>query len=148
MTHALATRSYTRVLPSGVAGRGAWQDWRYEVEVTHNATSSNRTYKMAKLHLRVSNLTPGNLYRFCVRATSSSGRGPWSQSFIGETLKAGSYSSERNFEKNADVSTRFYEPLSRIGGLAAHVINVCVCDQGPKKRVETPAFVLQNLKLV
>ena len=77
------------VLPPGVAGRGAWQNWRYEVEVTDLATASSRIFDKGTFRLRVPSLTSSHMYRFRVRAVSTSGHGPWSQPFTGETLKEG-----------------------------------------------------------
>ncbi|XP_064613642.1 proto-oncogene tyrosine-protein kinase ROS-like [Liolophura sinensis] len=67
-------------------GRGAWNTWGYEVMVSdpQGKNLSNLTYD---LELVIQGLSPGVKYHVNIRATSPEGDGPWSEAFIGTTLK-------------------------------------------------------------
>nr|XP_027195085.1 proto-oncogene tyrosine-protein kinase ROS-like [Dermatophagoides pteronyssinus] len=72
----------------GTSGRGAWQQWRYEVaiqesdnpQVVHTAKVNNITQCDAV------ELQPDTGYEIRVRAFTSAGNGAWSNKFIGRTL--------------------------------------------------------------
>lgn len=73
-------------------GKGAWQQWLYEVEISNVDGSTNRTLTWINTtQVRVGNLSPGVLYRFHVRGTSAGGAGPWSDYFVAQTLRAGKF---------------------------------------------------------
>ncbi|KAH9520631.1 hypothetical protein DERF_004331, partial [Dermatophagoides farinae] len=72
----------------GTSGRGAWQQWRYEVaiqesdnpQVVHTAKVNNITQCDAV------ELQPDTGYEIRVRAFTSAGNGAWSNKFVGRTL--------------------------------------------------------------
>ena len=83
-------------LVTPLSGRGAWQQWKYEVEVQEVGTqqniqnSHNRTSFLDTVNLTVENLRPDTLYRFRVRAyTEPGGLGPWCPFVKSMTLRAG-----------------------------------------------------------
>lgn len=74
----------------GIQGRGAWQDWTYELEIIdedHNDTKRIES-QIKALHYTVSNLSPDTRYRFRVAAYTSAGYSPYSVEFRGQTLKS------------------------------------------------------------
>lgn len=67
-----------------------YQDWDYEVHVIDQDKGYNQTFGQLKtLQLRVEGLRPQTLYHFRVRAYSLGGKGPWSETFSGKTLRNG-----------------------------------------------------------
>jgi len=71
-------------------GKGAWQQWMYEVEISNADGSANRTLaRINATQVTVKNLNPGTLYRFRVHGTSAGGAGPWSDYFVAQTIGAG-----------------------------------------------------------
>jgi len=75
------------------AGRGAWQDWSYEVELVNNKTNATSTRRRDRgTSVAVSGLIPGHIYHVRVRASSGEGNGPWSQKFTAQTLVDGTQS--------------------------------------------------------
>lgn len=74
----------------GIQGRGAWQDWTYELEVIDEEDNdTKRTINQIKaLHFTVSDLSPGTKYRFRVAAYTAAGYSPYSVEFRGQTLKS------------------------------------------------------------
>ena len=48
-----------------------------------------RTFSIGQRNLNVTDLSPDTVYTVKVRATSQAGKGPWSELFVGRTLKAG-----------------------------------------------------------
>lgn len=73
-------------------GRGAWQDWSYEVEVV--SRRSNTTTLRREQHgtsLALSGLQRDTVYDVRVRASSTEGDGPWSTNFTAQTLPAGTF---------------------------------------------------------
>lgn len=70
-------------------GRGAWQDWTYELEVIDEENNdTKRTIKDIKAkHYTVSDLNPDTKYRFRVTAYTNAGSGPYSVEYRGQTLK-------------------------------------------------------------
>ncbi|XP_078698808.1 proto-oncogene tyrosine-protein kinase ROS-like isoform X2 [Branchiostoma floridae x Branchiostoma belcheri] len=67
-------------------GKGAWKDWRYELEV-HNLDSlsenSTRVSDITAHNYTLQQLEKGTQYSFSVRAYSEGGNGPWSDRFVG-----------------------------------------------------------------
>jgi len=77
-----------------VVGRGAWQDWSYEVEVEVEAVNSRTNTTSTLRRERGTSMTVNGLLRGCVyyvrvRASSTEGSGPWSTDFTTQTLPAG-----------------------------------------------------------
>lgn len=72
-----------------IQGRGAWQDWTYELEITvENDNETKRTINQIKgLYITVNDLIPDTRYRFRVAAYTVAGPSPYSVEFIGQTLK-------------------------------------------------------------
>lgn len=73
----------------GIQGRGAWQDWTYELEIVnedHNDTKRTEN-DIKELHYIVSGLKPETRYRFRVAAYTHAGYSPFSVEFRGQTLK-------------------------------------------------------------
>ena len=85
------------LLSDAGVGRGAWQDWSYEVEVINSR--SNRTLRLRcerGTSVSLSGLLPGCVYNVRVRAQSTEGSGPWSTDFTAQTLSAGTAASANN----------------------------------------------------
>lgn len=74
----------------GIQGRGAWQDWTYELEVIEEGNSEKKRIldQIKTLHFRVSDLSPDTKYRFRVAAYTTAGYSPYSVEFRGQTLKS------------------------------------------------------------
>ena len=73
-----------------LAGRGAWQDWLYEVQVVSSRTNRTLTLRAERSKsVTVSGLLPDSVYAVRVRAHSTAGSGPWSPNFTAQTLSAG-----------------------------------------------------------
>lgn len=74
----------------GMQGKGAWQQWRYILEITNedadNETIVHRDIKGT--HFVVNKLRPNTNYKFRVAAFTSAGRGPFSTEFRTRTLKS------------------------------------------------------------
>ncbi|XP_022081965.1 proto-oncogene tyrosine-protein kinase ROS-like [Acanthaster planci] len=69
-------------------GQGAWQKWTYEIELTDVILSDVLILDSIQgLTVSLQNLTSDSMYRIRVRGYSETARGPWSESFIGTTLK-------------------------------------------------------------
>ncbi|XP_019644816.1 PREDICTED: proto-oncogene tyrosine-protein kinase ROS-like [Branchiostoma belcheri] len=67
-------------------GKGAWKDWRYELEVQNlDNLSENSTCvsDITAYNYTLQQLEKGTQYSFSVRAYSGGGPGPWSDSFVG-----------------------------------------------------------------
>lgn len=72
----------------GGQGKGAWQNWSYEISVKNLGTNVVKIYK----HINVTSYTIANLtedtgYVIKAAARTSSGKGPWSSEFKGVSLK-------------------------------------------------------------
>lgn len=74
----------------GIQGRGAWQDWTYELEITSEEQSNYRRIEndIKALHYTVKNLDADTKYRFRVAAYTMAGSSPYSVEFGGQTLKS------------------------------------------------------------
>lgn len=76
----------------GGQGKGAWQNWSYELEIREeisNYSSSQAIHHrdiVGSSHT-VSNLRESSQYYIRVAAYTSAGRGPWSTEFRGRTLR-------------------------------------------------------------
>lgn len=73
----------------GIQGKGAWQHWMYELEIT-DEEQTNLSFVIRNItttHHTVDHLRPNSNYRFRVAAYSVDGNGPWSSEFHTKTLK-------------------------------------------------------------
>lgn len=73
----------------GFQGKGAWQNWNYELEITNEDDLSKTTNvsKISGSHYVVNELRPSTNYMFRVAAYTSAGRSPWSAEFRTKTIK-------------------------------------------------------------
>lgn len=73
----------------GIQGRGAWQDWTYELEIIdEESNDSKQTLNQIKtMYFTVSDLSPDTKYRFRIAAYTIAGYSPYSVEFRGQTLK-------------------------------------------------------------
>ena len=79
-----------------LVGRGAWQDWSYEVEVINNRTNTTLTLSRERgTGVTVNGLLADCIYHVRVRAGSAEGSGPWSTDFTAQTLSTGTVASIR-----------------------------------------------------
>ncbi|KAK3786751.1 hypothetical protein RRG08_000957 [Elysia crispata] len=69
-------------------GEGAWSNWTYELHFQREGESDVRKFSINQRNLNVTNLSADTVYTVTVRASSQAGKGPWSQPFVGRTLKA------------------------------------------------------------
>ncbi|XP_011346152.2 proto-oncogene tyrosine-protein kinase ROS isoform X2 [Ooceraea biroi] len=78
----------------GGQGKGAWQNWSYELEIKDESTSETIHQKdVAGSSHTVHNLRERSEYSIKAAAYTSAGRGPWSTEFRGRTLRDGSHAS-------------------------------------------------------
>ncbi|KAJ8921659.1 hypothetical protein NQ315_010568, partial [Exocentrus adspersus] len=71
----------------GVQGKGAWQNWTYEISVTEiNSTKVTSETSINTTHFTLYNLKENTEYALKVAAYTKSGKGPWSSEFRGITL--------------------------------------------------------------
>lgn len=71
------------------AGKGAWQDWSYEVQITDELDGTVSTIRnITSTSLSISPIKPYTRYSLKVGAYSASGRGPWSTEFHGRSFRA------------------------------------------------------------
>ncbi|XP_066586207.1 proto-oncogene tyrosine-protein kinase ROS [Prorops nasuta] len=78
----------------GGQGKGAWQNWSYELEVKDESTGETFQQKsIAGSFHTVYNLRERSEYSIKAAAYTSAGRGPWSTEFRGRTLRSGSQTS-------------------------------------------------------
>lgn len=74
----------------GCVGRGAWQDWSYEVQLVNSRTNRTTTLGPQRgVSTTASGLLPGCVYHVRLRASSTEGVGPWSHNFTAQTLSTG-----------------------------------------------------------
>jgi len=70
-------------------GKGAWQDWSYEVQITDELEGHVSTIRnITSTSLSISPIKPYTRYSLKVGAYSASGRGPWSTEFHGRSFRA------------------------------------------------------------
>ncbi|XP_043257692.1 proto-oncogene tyrosine-protein kinase ROS isoform X3 [Colletes gigas] len=78
----------------GGQGKGAWQNWSYELEIKDESTGETIHQKdIAGSSHTVHNLREKSEYSIKAAAYTSAGRGPWSTEFRGRTLRDGSHTS-------------------------------------------------------
>ncbi|XP_070164576.1 proto-oncogene tyrosine-protein kinase ROS isoform X4 [Polyergus mexicanus] len=78
----------------GYQGKGAWQDWSYELEIIDESTGETIHQKdIVGLSHTVYNLREKSEYSIKAAAYTNAGRGPWSAEFRGRTLRDGSHAS-------------------------------------------------------
>ncbi|XP_076667958.1 receptor protein-tyrosine kinase sevenless isoform X2 [Andrena cerasifolii] len=78
----------------GGQGKGAWQNWSYELEMKDESTGETIHQKdIAGSSHTVHNLREKSEYSIKAAAYTSAGRGPWSTEFRGRTLRDGSHAS-------------------------------------------------------
>ncbi|XP_078617341.1 proto-oncogene tyrosine-protein kinase ROS-like isoform X1 [Branchiostoma floridae x Branchiostoma japonicum] len=68
-------------------GKGAWADWKYELEVQNLDNQDENSTRVADItahNYTLQGLEKGTQYSFSVRAYSQGGQGPWSSSFVGK----------------------------------------------------------------
>ncbi|XP_029040730.2 proto-oncogene tyrosine-protein kinase ROS isoform X3 [Osmia bicornis bicornis] len=76
----------------GGQGKGAWQNWSYELEIKDESTGETIHQKdIAGSFHTVHNLREKSEYSIKAAAYTSAGRGPWSTEFRGRTLRDGSH---------------------------------------------------------
>lgn len=74
----------------GIQGRGSWQDWSYQLEITDEDNGNSRKIirDIKSSRIIVGNLTSNTNYKFRVAAYTSAGIGPFSTEFRGRTMKS------------------------------------------------------------
>ncbi|KAK0161869.1 hypothetical protein PV327_008274 [Microctonus hyperodae] len=78
----------------GGQGKGAWQNWSYELEIKDESTGDTvRQREIAGSSHTVYNLREKSEYIIKAAAYTDAGRGPWSTEFRGRTLKENSRAS-------------------------------------------------------
>ncbi|XP_043492014.1 proto-oncogene tyrosine-protein kinase ROS isoform X2 [Polistes fuscatus] len=78
----------------GGQGKGAWQNWSYELEIKDESTGETiRQNEIAGSSHTVHNLREKSKYSIKAAAYTTAGRGPWSTEFRGRTLRNGSRAS-------------------------------------------------------
>ena len=79
-------------------GAGAWQGWKYEIEMWNNETDPRHLYgNLSQTSITIESLQSDTAYDFRVRAQSTGGIGPWSKWFKGQTLCQGEQLTPGNF---------------------------------------------------
>ncbi|KAK2578971.1 hypothetical protein KPH14_011171 [Odynerus spinipes] len=78
----------------GGQGKGAWQNWSYELEIKDESTGETiRQKDIAGSSHTVQHLREKSEYLIKAAAYTTAGRGPWSAEFRGRTLRNGSRAS-------------------------------------------------------
>lgn len=71
-----------------IAGKGAWQNWSYEISIKDVNGNHIRTHKNINItSCTIQNLEEDKEYIIKVAAYTNLGKGPWSSEFHGKTLK-------------------------------------------------------------
>ncbi|XP_055602255.1 proto-oncogene tyrosine-protein kinase ROS isoform X2 [Uranotaenia lowii] len=77
----------------GIKGKGAWQEWKYELELVEVTSGKEETFRNINsssfTSFDVELLKPGQEYVIKAAAYTPAGRGPWSTEFRARTLKDG-----------------------------------------------------------
>lgn len=70
-------------------GRGAWQNWSYELQIIDEVNNEIKSTisQINTFHFTVSDLSPDTKYRFRVAAYIGASYSPYSAEFCGQTLK-------------------------------------------------------------
>ncbi|KAK5650142.1 hypothetical protein RI129_001171 [Pyrocoelia pectoralis] len=72
----------------GDQGKGAWQNWSYEISIKDINNNSTMIYKNINVtSCTIQNLKEGEEYIIKAAAYTNLGKGPWSSEFSGRTLK-------------------------------------------------------------
>lgn len=71
----------------GNQGKGAFQNWFYELEVFDSEKNKQVFRNITAFTYTVMNLEPNTLYTFRTCSYTNAGKGPWSQEFKAKTLK-------------------------------------------------------------
>ncbi|XP_031333150.1 proto-oncogene tyrosine-protein kinase ROS isoform X2 [Photinus pyralis] len=72
----------------GDQGKGAWQNWSYEISIKAVNNNNTRIHKNINVtSCTISNLEEGEEYVIKAAAYTNLGKGPWSSEFRGRTLK-------------------------------------------------------------
>ncbi|KAF7989871.1 hypothetical protein HCN44_008545 [Aphidius gifuensis] len=78
----------------GGQGKGAWQNWTYELELKNNLNNNIiRQDGIAGTSYTISNLNETTQYTIKIAAYTDAGHGPWSSEFNSKTLHDNSYAS-------------------------------------------------------
>ncbi|CAG9822767.1 unnamed protein product [Phaedon cochleariae] len=73
----------------GLQGKGAWQNWSYEILIKEVSTGKTTTHtNITNTFFTITNLKENTEYILKVAAYTNSGKGPWSTDFQGITLNA------------------------------------------------------------
>lgn len=74
----------------GIQGRGSWQDWNYQLEITDEDNGNIREIirNIKSSRIIIGNLTSNTNYKFRVAAYTSAGIGPFSTEFRARTMKS------------------------------------------------------------
>ncbi|KAJ8952660.1 hypothetical protein NQ318_020975, partial [Aromia moschata] len=71
----------------GLQGKGAWQNWSYEISITDVNSETSITHKnINTTFFTINNLKENTEYILKVAAYTTAGKGPWSSEFRGTTL--------------------------------------------------------------
>ncbi|XP_014482097.1 PREDICTED: proto-oncogene tyrosine-protein kinase ROS isoform X2 [Dinoponera quadriceps] len=122
----------------GGQGKGAWQNWSYELEIREESSnySSSQTIRQRDIvgsSHTVFNLRESSQYYIRVAAYTSAGRGPWSTEFRGRTLRDGSrttilWSSNEGLLKSdvtgENIDTLINKASLKEAGSEFHIVDV------------------------
>ncbi|XP_032680151.1 proto-oncogene tyrosine-protein kinase ROS isoform X3 [Odontomachus brunneus] len=122
----------------GGQGKGAWQNWSYELEIREEISNYSSSQAIHHRNIvgsshTVSNLRESSQYYIRVAAYTSAGRGPWSTEFRGRTLRNGSrttilWSSNEGLLKSdvtgENIDTLIYKASLKEAGSEFHIVDV------------------------
>ncbi|KAL2717170.1 proto-oncogene tyrosine-protein kinase ROS isoform X4 [Vespula squamosa] len=118
----------------GGQGKGAWQNWSYELEIKDESTGETiRQKEIAGSSHTVHNLREKSKYSIKAAAYTTAGRGPWSTEFRGRTLRNGSrasilWSANEGLLKSdvtgENIDTLIYKTNLKDSENAYHIVDV------------------------
>ncbi|XP_046814673.1 proto-oncogene tyrosine-protein kinase ROS isoform X2 [Vespa crabro] len=118
----------------GGQGKGAWQNWSYELEIKEESTGETiRQKEIAGSSHTVHNLREKSKYSIKAAAYTTAGRGPWSTEFRGRTLRNGSrasilWSANEGLLKSdvtgENIDTLIYKTSLKDSENAYHIVDV------------------------
>ncbi|XP_006622853.1 proto-oncogene tyrosine-protein kinase ROS isoform X3 [Apis dorsata] len=118
----------------GGQGKGAWQNWSYELEIKDESTGETIHQKdIAGSSYTVHNLREKSEYSIKAAAYTSAGRGPWSTEFRGRTLRDGSHASIlwsanegllRSDVTGENIDTLIYKASLKEAEVDYHIVDV------------------------
>ncbi|XP_061926816.1 proto-oncogene tyrosine-protein kinase ROS isoform X9 [Apis cerana] len=118
----------------GGQGKGAWQNWSYELEIKDESTGETIHQKdIASSSHTVHNLREKSEYSIKAAAYTSAGRGPWSTEFRGRTLRDGSHASIlwsanegllRSDVTGENIDTLIYKASLKEAEVDYHIVDV------------------------